>query len=321
MKNAGFEPAFFLLLPSEYYAAPKDVITSAHWSMGKHSTKGAVACQTRLQEEKSTRMFTMADALVVKLRARVVCLLACAMLAAIGASNALAADSLPANDANFAWDELGRRLTASQKVAALGPDLMGDEVSLSNGALSFSVTDVSLPGNSALPVEVKRQFAVKDRKDILNDGMLADWQIYAPNISGVFAPDWVNSGSNPGLRCSAATLPPVPTGHNRADFWQGLTLNTEYGGDVLRRAATAPAPSDGVTYPWNTSAQAQLSCIASIKNSTGEGFIARTPDGLTYRFDWMARNADRRVKPPPVYDPSGELPPAPGFLDRRLNAL
>ena len=39
---------------------------------------------------------------------------------------------------------------------------------------------------------MRRRYSVKDRKDTINDGMLADWQIDAPNISGVFAPDWIN---------------------------------------------------------------------------------------------------------------------------------
>ena len=224
------------------------------------------------------------------------------------------------SDANFSWDELDRRLPSSSKIEALGPSLMGDEISLSNGALSFSVVDVSIPGNNALPVELRRQYSVKDRKDTVNDGMLADWQIDAPNISGVFAPDWVNTGSQPGLRCSATTLPPVPIRHQRSDFWQGLTLNVPGGGEVLRRAASAPAPSNGVSYPWNTSTQFQIGCLSSIRNGDGEGFTAIGPDGTKYRFDWMAQNSDRRVRQIVGYSVPTGLPYST-YLNRRHNAL
>lgn len=70
------------------------------------------------------------------------------------------------------WEELGNRLKASQEVSALGPNLFGDQVSLSNGALSFSVTDVSLPGNSALPVAFSRSYRVRDWRYRVADGML-----------------------------------------------------------------------------------------------------------------------------------------------------
>lgn len=196
---------------------------------------------------------------------------------------------------------------------------MGDEVSLSDGGLSFSVTDISIPGNNLLPVQLTRRFAVKDRKDTLNDGMLADWQIDAPNISGVFAPDWMNTGDEPGRRCSASTLPPVPNRHQRSDFWQGLTVNVPNGGEVLRRATSAPAPINGQSYPWNTAGQIQIGCLASIQNGSGEGFVALTPDGLKYRFDWMAQQSDRPVRQVVGYSPSGN--PLSSHLYRTLNAL
>ncbi|WP_421568825.1 RHS repeat domain-containing protein [Stenotrophomonas sp. PD6] len=224
------------------------------------------------------------------------------------------------SDANFSWDELDRRLPSSLKVEALGPTLMGDEISLADGGLGFSVIDVSLPGNDALPVELKRSYSVKDRKDTINDGMLADWQIDAPSISGVFAPDWVNTGDQPGNRCSAATLPPVPLRHERSDFWQGLTINVPGGGEMLRRAQAAPAPSNGTSYPWNTSGQIQIACLDAIRNGTGEGFIALTPDGTKYRFDWMAQNSDRRVRQIVGYSPNTGSPYST-YLDRRYNAL
>jgi hypothetical protein len=167
------------------------------------------------------------------------------------------------SEANFSWDELHRRLPSCSRVEALGPTLMGDEISLSDGRLAFSVVDVSIPGNNALPVGLRRRYSVKDRKDAINDGMLADWQIDAPNISGVFAPDWINTGEQPGRRCSAATLPPVPIRHQRSDFWQGLTLDVPGGGEMLRRAVDAPAPENGASYPWNSSRQIQVARLAA----------------------------------------------------------
>ncbi len=89
-------------------------------------------------------------------------------------------------------------------LAVLGSDLFGDQVNLVNGGLSFSITDISVPGNSSLPVALTRTFAVTDRtKYLTNDEPLADWDLDLPRLSGVFAPNW------PDARCTVAQAPPA----------------------------------------------------------------------------------------------------------------
>ncbi|MEI2430694.1 wall associated protein [Lysobacter yananisis] len=219
----------------------------------------------------------------------------------------------------FVWDELGKRLQASQKVEPLGPNLAGDEVRLSNGALSFSVTDVSLPGNDKLPVALTRSFVVRDRKDVRNDGMLADWQIEAPNINGVFAPDWVGSSAANALkRCSVGGLPPAPSKYRTRDFWQGIQLDVPGGGELLLAATGNTVPGNATGYRWVAGNQVYLSCLGSIKNGSGEGFLAIAPDGTRYWLDWMAQNSEGMTKKMIGYSVEG---PIWGRLDQRRNAL
>ena len=61
------------------------------------------------------------------------------------------------------------------------------------------------------------------------------------------------------------------------------------GGTLLQVASGAYLPGSGGPYHWMTTGQAYVSCLPSIQNGTGEGFLAITPDGTTYRFDWMAQ--------------------------------
>ncbi|QQQ02975.1 RHS repeat domain-containing protein [Lysobacter enzymogenes] len=219
----------------------------------------------------------------------------------------------------FVWDELGKRLQASQKVEPLGPNLAGDEVRLSNGALSFSVTDVSLPGNDKLPVALTRSFVVRDRKDVRNDGMLADWQIEAPNINGVFAPDWVAATpANAFKRCSVGEDPSVPSKYRVRDFWQGIQVDVPGGGELLSIAAGNTLPADGRNYVWMAGNQVYLSCLDSIKNGSGEGFLAIAADGTRYWLDWMAQNSEGVTKKTIGYTVEG---PISSKLDRRRNAL
>ena len=96
--------------------------------------------------------------------------------------------TVQAQTGKFPWEDFDKRIKASQTVAPLGPDFAGDQVSLSNGALSFAATDVSLPGNDGLPVAFSRSFDVKNRKQNGSQEMLADWTVEVPQISGARNP-------------------------------------------------------------------------------------------------------------------------------------
>src|SRR3954453_13588951 len=55
---------------------------------------------------------------------------------------------------------------SGETIAPLGPNLMGDTLNEYSGGLGFSHTDVSIPGNSALPVAVGRVLSVGSRQAI-----------------------------------------------------------------------------------------------------------------------------------------------------------
>jgi Ni,Fe-hydrogenase III small subunit len=61
------------------------------------------------------------------------------------------------------YEEYGKHLRAAQEVTPLKSEAFGDKVSLYNGATEFVAVDVSIPGNNALPVELRRQFVVEGR--------------------------------------------------------------------------------------------------------------------------------------------------------------
>ncbi len=183
---------------------------------------------------------------------------------------------------------------ASQNVTALGADLMGDQVNLYNGALEFAQTDVSLPGNNTLPVAIGRRHTAGRHRSI--EGQLGDWDLDVPHLHGVFAASlgWVNGAGNTS-RCSTFTAPPHVLGYQlnywyAPEYWQGNFLRVPDAGEqeVLKRSAgNTLAPTDGYGYPLVTRDHWQLRCV-NLVNGAGEGFLALSPDGVQYRFDWMA---------------------------------
>lgn len=56
------------------------------------------------------------------------------------------------------FDELHKLVRVGEPVASPGSGLFGDRVNHYTGALSFTQTDVAVPGNSLLPVALTRKY-------------------------------------------------------------------------------------------------------------------------------------------------------------------
>ncbi len=224
----------------------------------------------------------------------------------------------------------GQNPVAPDAVTAYGTDLFGDKVNLFNGALEFEHTDLSLPGNSKLPVALVRHHTPGQSNDIR--GQFGDWDLEAPRIGGTFtiARGWVTTsgGTN---RCSGFSLPPkvsmaaapgaatspfasassattgvspaaLPTdtvGFIASDYWRRTSLVVPGAGnqEVLKRASgNSYSPGNPTDYPLVTHGNWQIGCLPTLRNGAGEGFFAVSPQGVRYRFDWMATRLQTGVK-------------------------
>ena len=168
----------------------------------------------------------------------------------------LASAAALAQTANSDTQEWAKRIKTAQTVGALGSNLFGDSTNFYNGQTTFSVTDVDLPGNNALPVRVSRTLvaAHPDRDD--NAGLMSNWDLDLPYVSGVYPQGygWRVAGTQPYNRCSSTTPQPpsatnAPIGVFQAhEFWRGNTLNVPgYGNQTLLTPNIIPAPTDGQT--------------------------------------------------------------------------
>ncbi|MEY2159389.1 MULTISPECIES: hypothetical protein [unclassified Rhodanobacter] len=199
------------------------------------------------------------------------------------------------------YEEFGKRLRAAQEVTPLKSDLFGDKLSLYNGASEFDLVDVDLPGNSSLPVQLRRRLVIEDRrKDPGNLAGLGDWDLDVPYIVGTFTQEngWVvRNGDNPDYaRCSNQSIPYVKVSNitytpDYAVVWDGNHVHIPGGADdelLKNTEAKLPAITDGNTYPWVTKSYYRFGCIGSTANGyPGEAFVAISPDGVRYTFNWV----------------------------------
>ncbi|MBK6469414.1 MAG: hypothetical protein IPF94_01430 [Betaproteobacteria bacterium] len=193
-----------------------------------------------------------------------------------------------------------------------GTQLFGDAVSLYTGGLEFTQTDVSLPGNNALSVSFGRRMKTGVNSAI--GGHLFDWEFDIPHIRGVFSQwaGWRVMGSTEaerGRRCSYFDRELMPAQLAQGSWVEGgfplATMSIPGQGEQelqLRSPAYGSAPVGGGPYPVVSKDGWQFSCLPTLapgSQGSGEGFLARSPDGITYRFDRMV------VRPGPSLQLSG----------------
>jgi hypothetical protein len=210
--------------------------------------------------------------------------------------------------------EYGKTIKTAEVVGSLGTDLFGDQTNFYTGSTTFSVTDVSLKGNSALPVAIGRSLEVGSHDETvqLGDGMFGDWDLEIPHLSGTFAQHtgWqidnyspATGWGDPNQRCSGNGLrQAITTEDNTAsagvwygpEYWQGFNLHVPGAGSqellVLRTTSNPNIPTDGKSYQWVTGQQWFASCLPTTANGyPGEGFLVLAPDGTRYTFDWFVQ--------------------------------
>ncbi|HEX7802670.1 MAG TPA: hypothetical protein VF471_07940 [Pseudoxanthomonas sp.] len=204
--------------------------------------------------------------------------------------------------------EYSDSLSQGENVANLGDAIFGENVSYVEGAINFSVTDVNVKTRAKLPLTFGRKLEFRDdmsdantREEFYKFLLLGNWGYPEVPVMRGYYPD--NDGFLTGARtrCSsgsvAATAIPYPGGPPifAFNFWYGFRVSIPgYGsGNVEKLTPEIILPTDGASYKLATLDGWRISCLGSIKNGAGEGFVVLLPDGAKYYFDWMVK---RRVK-------------------------
>ena len=187
-------------------------------------------------------------------------------------------------DVPYPGDIQSRYVTSGLDV--LDENAFGDHIDIDTGALSFTQVDVSIPGNSGLPVMFGRTLSRSQLSWSKTDGF-GNWDPLIPHVKQRYA---VEAGPKTD-RCSGELGGPhmVFAGGGdvifRDEIFNGISLATGSGGSkpLMRYASSAEF---SVQNPRLVSKDNWIvHCIPNIGGGQGEGFKATSPDGTTYEFD------------------------------------
>jgi len=205
------------------------------------------------------------------------------------------------------YAEYDKTIRAAEQVAPLTSDLFGDSVAPYLGQTEFNQVDIDLPGNDALPVQLRRRFVVSSlTKDMVRDekggmgnpyGGAGNWDVDVPYISGVFDSgykwDKRNGDTVQQRRCSTVFTPGTQPGYSQADVLSGAKIHLPGEGDLSLMALSPDWPpvhaaADGQMHLWTTRRFDSFICTPIQNGAYGEGFVMTTPEGTKYFFDVYA---------------------------------
>lgn len=185
--------------------------------------------------------------------------------------------------------EYRKHIEAVQNLSPLDQTLFGDSISLYNGSTIFTVTDIDVPGNNALPVRLSRRHVVELQPQgnlFAYDTRLRsidNWEVDVPYMSATYP---ATTGWPP-QRCSGGLIPSIGDLFFRHEIWQGISIHIPGEGErsLLGIQSESPKPSSGGPWRATTAQRDMFDCLSSVTGLAGEGFRMTTTSGVTYYFD------------------------------------
>jgi len=210
-----------------------------------------------------------------------------------------------------------KQFNVSFDITAETTDLMGEQIDLNSGSVSFKQTDIQVPGNFNIPVSVTRISGTADVEYSANR-LFGDWSLEIPHIStsmasidgNIFTGSWaankacsgpLNPGSELNYDASVLTV---------QDYWSGDNVY------IPGQGSATLLYKDAAT-PRTTNKNWKIECFTT--RSGMEGFRVTTTDGTSYTFDKLrlvrgldigkGRAHGSVSFDPPPFDPPGRDQP------------
>jgi hypothetical protein len=175
------------------------------------------------------------------------------------------------------------RMAPRTDLEMLSANLAGENISLADGGLSFSATDISIPLNMAVSAAISRSYNRLSGQNDKEASEFGDWSLDLPRIESTYLDGDIRLSPNYySTRACTEALAPGPIrvalGNvaEQHEYWNGATLTIpgQGGGKLLNKS---PYGQSGY---YGTTDNMAIDCGED--GSGNEYFIVKTPNGLTY---------------------------------------
>ena len=171
----------------------------------------------------------------------------------------------------------------------------GDSYNPADGSVLYQVTDISIPGNFDLPVELIRWIPVED----LRTGGPSGWSWNIPTIRVFYMEEVPGDGNGTasavvggvadGENCSGTYSPTITVGNRLQATGYGIAPYQYWDGKLLHiphQTSEKFLIKQGVSAPGNQVTKSNFKVQSCISNDSGEeGFVVKGPAGETYTFN------------------------------------
>lgn len=177
------------------------------------------------------------------------------------------------------------------KVATLTTGLLGDTIDPASGSIKFTQTDVSIPGNFNIPVQITRTLSDPSSWHT-NTQEFGNWSLDIPHVRSTYASKngdyktayWPNGeacsrplNSNPNFSIGQGVAPVVLFHLDSRDYWNGDTISIPGKGSVKMLMDTDSSKRTN-NRDWD------IECLDDLPEKSHEGFKVTTTDGVKYYF-------------------------------------
>ncbi|WP_444995283.1 RHS repeat domain-containing protein [Aliikangiella sp. IMCC44359] len=173
---------------------------------------------------------------------------------------------------DFHTEDLRTLQNLSTDITPETTNLLGETINLSMGQVSFEHTDISLKGNSGIPMHITREHS--GSRYSTESLAFGDWHLNIPKITTTYY-----STPNQWNNVDACSGYQQQFGSNRG-FWPGVDLKIP--GKVNDKVLYNVTDNfDTGGYRYVTKSNWRIRCET---HTGGESFVAVSPDGLSYTF-------------------------------------
>ena len=237
----------------------------------------------------------------------------------------LASSALPAAAQVQYQEQYKNTLAKAQTITPFTE--FGDSVSLRDGTVSFKAVDIELPGTGPT-IRIVRSAVIQDGQggSTTTRNGIGQWELEIPRIQTLTAAPsaylraapvstdapngWQVPGSNRNARCTNISVPgdveypTLPAEFYLSEWWAGYQLVDNEGNPqplMVRSASLPNAATLGTMDNW------VVTCLPTTANSAefpGEAFLATSPDGTKYWFNYLVYDGY-----PELYKSFPDIPP------------